>query len=146
SSRLAGGHVGIASTAASPAALLPALKPDWLGRKGDITPTETNAYYGTWGAPANLSSFISTFGFTGSEPTATYYNDGDLGLGREMHCKNFSIAFGFLTGVACYVRNYSGVAGSPAFNVDPNTVLAQAVTHSGSFATVAMVYILPNNQ
>ena len=147
--RLAGGNVGIASTALTPGDLPVAQKPDWLGRKGDVSPAETSAYYGTWGAPANLSAFLATFGFNGSEPTATYYNDGDLGLGREMHCKDFAIGpFGpvLLHGVACYVRNYSGIPGTAAFNVDPNSVLAQAVTHTGSFATVAMVYVLPNNQ
>src|SRR4051812_12229294 len=33
-----------------------------------------------------LQSFIDTYGFVGSEHIARYYNRGDLGIGREMHC------------------------------------------------------------
>ena len=45
---------------------------------------------------------------------------GDLGLGREMHCKSWAGK------VACYVTNYSGVAGFPAFGVDPTAQLDSA--------------------
>jgi hypothetical protein len=141
---LGGGMVAMASTLTSPATLPASLKPDWLGRKGDHADAEAQTYYDTWGAPKTLPLFKSQFGFPGGEVTATYYNDGDLGLGREMHCKSFA-AGGGLTGVACYVTNYSGVDNTPTFDVDPNIVLADAIAHQHSFATVAMVYTPPAN-
>jgi hypothetical protein len=140
---LGGQNAVLASTAASPATLPASQKPDWLGRKGDISTAETAAYYNNWGAPATLASFKSTFGFPTSEVTATYYNDGDLGLGREMHCRRFAASAG--TGLACYVTNYSGVDGAAAFGVNSDTVLNDAVNRQHSFATVAMVYTPPAN-
>ena len=55
-----------------------------------------------------LTEFKTIFGF-GTGVTATYDNDGDLGLGREMHCKAYPHPLGF--GVACYATNYSGTDG-----------------------------------
>jgi hypothetical protein len=140
---LGGQNAVLVSTVDSPATLPAAQKPDWLSRKGDGSPGETVMYYNTWGAPATLADFKTQFGFPGNEATATYYNDGDLGLGREMHCKKFNAAAG--TGVACYVTNYSGIDNTPAFNVDPDVVLDDAVHRQHSFATVAMVYQPPAN-
>lgn len=116
----------------------------FLGRKGHITTTETDEYYDATDAPLSLTAFKSKYGFPSGEVTATYYNDGDLGLGREMHCKTYFNP-SFLLSVACYVTNYSGVhdatgKGVAAFNVSPTTVLADAVTRQHSFATVAMTY------
>jgi cytochrome c553 len=122
----------------------------FLGRKGEITPAETDQYYATTGAPATLALFKTKYGFpAANEVTATFYNDGDLGLGREMHCRAFVNGVGQV-GVACYVTNYSGVAngsgvGIPAFNVDPDTVLDDAVARQHAFATVAMAYEPPAN-
>ena len=84
------------------------------------------------------------FGSPGNgEITAYYYNRGDLGLGREMHCRRWSGSAG--DGAACYVTNYKGAAGRSddwgAFN--PNLeqqAISDAVAHTRSFATVAMVY------
>lgn len=116
------------------AAGTPATFSGFLGKKGAITASDTATYYLATGAPTTLASFKTTFGFPSGEVTATYYNDGDLGLGRETHCK----ANG--PGVACYVTTYSGVAGQPAFNQDPNIVLADAVARVHAFATLAMTY------
>ncbi|HEY8209857.1 MAG TPA: hypothetical protein VIG99_20355, partial [Myxococcaceae bacterium] len=116
---------------------------DFLAIKGDITSTETNAYYSQWGAPSTLASFKSTFLFPGNgEVTATYYNDSDLGVGRDMHCWTFNRFFNNIVhaGTACFVSNFSDTAGTPKFgtnNVD--TALANAINHTGQFATVAMV-------
>lgn len=115
----------------------------YLGRKGKISAAETLEYYNTTGAPSTLGGFRAAYGFPTGEVTATYYNDGDLGLGREMHCKSFP--YGTSQGVACYVTNYSGsvdAAGNPraVFDVDPTTVLADAVARNHPLATVAMVY------
>lgn len=135
--RIAAGHVGLASTARTPLDLPVAQKPDWLGYKGDIAASETAEYYAGWGAPLTLAAFKSAYGFSpGSDVSATFYNNGDLGLGREMHCRA-PIAN---TLVACYVTNYSGVAGQAVFGVDPNVVLGHAVSRTSSFATVAMVF------
>jgi hypothetical protein len=121
----------------------------FLGRKGTTSPAETVQYYTTTNAPTTLAAFKSRYGFTGAEVNATYYNNGDLGLGREMHCKTYT--FGFFPpriGLACYVSNYSGVhsgtQGIAAFNVNPTTVLADAVNRQFAFATVAMTYEPPN--
>lgn len=94
----------------------------------------------------DLNAFKSRFrfGFAGNgEVTATYYNRGDLGLGREMHCREW--VDGSDNGVACYVTNYKGVTNA----ADPwgafNTALEQpaindAIARTKSLATVAMVY------
>lgn len=116
----------------------------FLGRKGAISVTETQQYYAATNAPATLAAFKSRHGFPGNEVTATYYNNGDLGLGREMHCKNYLYNFASV-GLACYVNNYSGVSdaagrGIPAFNVSPTTVLADATARQHNFATVAMTW------
>jgi len=140
STRAAGGHVGLASTTLSPLNLAASQKPDWLGRKGDITPDQTSDYYAAWGAPVSLAAFRTRYGFTSGDVTATYYNDGDLGLGREMHCRALLGRMVPDVGIACYVTNYSGVAGKAVFNEPATTVLADAVARVNSFATVAMVY------
>ncbi|HEX3758224.1 MAG TPA: hypothetical protein VHW23_05940 [Kofleriaceae bacterium] len=129
------GGVAIVSTSNIPVAAGTAASfGGFLGKKGTITPVDTINYYLATGAPASLAAFKSTFGFPTGEVTATYYNDGDLGLGREMHCR----AIG--PGVACYVTNYSGVAGKAVFGQPVATVLADAVARQHSFATVAMTY------
>jgi hypothetical protein len=118
----------------------------FLGRKGEVTAPVTDLYYFVTNAPQTLTGFKTKYGFPGGEVKAVYYNDGDLGLGREMHCKTFFNGLGI--GVACFVSNFSGVAnaqgvGVPAFGIDPNVVLADAVAGAHPFATVAMVYDPP---
>lgn len=142
-SGLGGPNAVVASTVESPATLPASAKPDWLGRKGDISIAETKRYYNTWGAPATLADFKSQYGFPSNEVTATYYNDGDLGLGREMHCREFVTIFGL--GVACYVTNYSGVKDQAVFDSAASDVLDDAIHRQNSFATVAMVYTPPAN-
>lgn len=111
----------------------------FLGRTGFVSPAETDQYYATIDAPETLSEFRTRYGFPGNEITATYYNDGDLGFGREMHCKTIPVPPAQV-GLACYVVNYSGVDGAVAFDVNPTTVLADAVARQHEFATVAMTY------
>lgn len=110
----------------------------FLGRKGRSTAAQTELYYFLTGAPLTLADFKSTYGFPSGDVTATYYNDVDLGIGREMHCKWFLLSF--QVGVACYVSNYSATPGVAGFGDDPTTVLNHAIAHNGKFATVAMVY------
>jgi hypothetical protein len=117
----------------------------FLGRKPDLTVLETNNYYATIGAPGTLAQFKTKYGFTGGEITATYYNDGDLGIGREMHCKAYPQPSGAGIGIACYVTNYSGTDGQAVFNGNVSTILADAVARQHEFATVAMVADPPFN-
>jgi hypothetical protein len=125
-----------------------AVTPKYLSFNGTGSIAETIEYYGEIGAPATLPAFKQKYGFgaAGSdEATATYFNAGDLGIGREMHCKSFVI--GASSGRACYVSNYGD--GVVNFGADPAAAVAKAVTgaksgiHTGAFATVAMVYTAP---
>jgi hypothetical protein len=124
----------LVSAAASPASERP---PPYLNRKGQVRPEDTDAYYQAVDAPTTLDRFRERFAFT-SDVQAVYYNRGDLGIGRDMHCKTFRL--GNEDGTACYVSNYGVNAnGSPAFGGDPDAALADAVERRNSFATVAMV-------
>jgi len=84
-----------------------------------------------------LSDFKRKF-FLGSsvqriKASARYYNHGDLGIGRDMHC-----AFTPSTQeTACYVRNYGGRDGTPRFGDMAESFEALKADHP--FATVAMV-------
>jgi hypothetical protein len=107
----------------------------FLDLEGLGNPTETAAYYAAIDAPATLDDFRERFGFgeaQNGEALAIYYNAGDLGIGREMHCRAFQT-----TGVACYVSNY-GEFGRPLAEA-----LDDTVARRDSFATVAMVYRPP---
>ncbi|HYV43357.1 MAG TPA: hypothetical protein VFA20_00790 [Myxococcaceae bacterium] len=110
----------------------------FLGLKGSSSGT-TKEYYDSWAAPATLADFKTKYGYPGTgDVTATYYNDGDLGIGREMHCWKFTRLP--LVGTACYVTNYSDTAGTPKFGTNNvTTTLSNAIAHTGAFATVAMV-------
>lgn len=111
----------------------------FLGLKGSSSGTTVN-YYSAWGAPSTLADFKTKYNYPGlGEVTATYYNDTDLGIGREMHCWKFS-RLASLFGTACYVTNYSDTAGAAKFgNNSVSATMANATAHTGAFATVAMV-------
>ena len=96
--------------------------------------TETDAYYAAVAAPATLADFITKFGLGTGETLVKYYNAGDLGIGREMHCKATATPAG---GLACYVRNFGTFGGSK------DDALAQLVAAGTPLATVAMVYTPP---
>ncbi|AKF86688.1 hypothetical protein MFUL124B02_31310 [Myxococcus fulvus 124B02] len=106
---------------------------------------ETLQYYAQIQAPATLSAFRTRYGFASGDVTATYFNDGDLGIGREMHCRAFTTPQA-QQGVACYVSNYAEqLNGVPVFGGSSATALADAVSRTNEFATVAMVYTPPAN-
>ncbi len=141
---------------------------------GGQTPLVGQLYYDAIGAPPTLTSFRSAYGFkawnaapgpyTNGEVESTYYNKGDLGIGRNMHCRRFLIRvpldeldpaarkiepypppFVKKRGLACYVKNYAktsknGEAGV-FFGEDEEAVLDQTIaqTPENNFATVAMV-------
>lgn len=119
---------------------------------GNGSPAETGEYYTATAAAASLTAFKTEYGFgaPGSdEVTATYYNKGDLGVGREMRCKSFQKVGMASAGRACFVSNYSDIAGSANFGGNAATALSRAVqgaqsgVHAGAFATVAMAYYPP---
>lgn len=112
---------------------------------------ETDNYYQKIGAPSTLSQFKSTYGFPTGEIHAIYYNVGDLGIARDMHCKKTAGASPI---TACYVTNYGRstkiTSDDPEFgSVDPQVAINQAITGPSGpgsnaktqpVATVAMVY------
>ena len=116
--------------------------PRLLDRKGTSSIAETEAYYAATGAPATLDEFRSQYGFDpATESHAVFYNAGDLGTGREMHCTQFASGAG--PGVACYVSNYGIFGTLEADALDLLIAGADSGTAVGAFAHVAMVYTPP---
>ena len=76
-----------------------------------------------------LNFWKTTNGFPNGEINATYYNKGDLGFGRDMHCRTTTY------GKACYVTNYGNVADGLD---DIASALDDAVNKTSPVATVAM--------
>ena len=131
---------------------LTAGSPNYLDKKMPLGPEDTRRYYqsvgsGSDGRGPSIASSVPTLAAfkrryfdnaalcpaSTPESTATYFNLGDLGLGREMHCVKNEC-----TGeTACYVKNYGNPDGTPVFNrVDKAFAAVQA---KRPFATVAMV-------
>jgi len=116
--------------------------------------TTNSSYYSTVGVTATgsnnfgnltiakrlprLSDFISFYNFS-SEVKTFYYNRGDLGLGREMHCVDHLAASDGQ--IACYVSNFAANTALDefAFGLSSNVAFANLDADS-SFATVAMVF------
>ncbi len=89
-------------------------------------------YFNSIGSCTSPKSMIASF------PPAVYFNKGDLGIGREMHC-----AYNDCTQeTACYVKNYGTLddngLGKPHFS-DDKAPSKQAFDAHRPFATVAMV-------
>jgi len=103
----------------------------WLSRHGLVDNTETDLYYSTIGAPATFTSWLAAYGFNGANDVqARYYNSGDLGFGRDMHCREQAGIY-----LACYVVNHGfGPGGPPAGSV------ADAIANQRTLGAVAMVY------
>jgi hypothetical protein len=84
-------------------------------------------------------------GWAGGETRATYYNRGDLGLGRDMHCVDRTS--NTLDGqIACYVTNYvaapksaNGKFSELSFGLSPNIAFENFAANK-PVATVAMVF------
>lgn len=105
---------------------------------------ESDRYYQAIGAEPTLTQWKNDWGFNGANPIyhASYGNQADLQLGRDMYCTTSGQT------VACYVSNY----GQPPFLGNQENVawpnVAQAVNdvvvpdhnQTSYFATVAMVY------
>jgi hypothetical protein len=105
---------------------------------------ETVAYYNKIGAPPTLPAFRQAYGFDanpGAEVVTKYYNDGDLGIGREMHCVSLGGQ------LSCYVRNFAPTNSSGDVLFGDQTGSLAIVTGGGApFATVAMHYNPPGSQ
>jgi hypothetical protein len=118
---------------------------------------DTTAYYNTTGTNAdgtgqsitvalgNLNAFKTKY-FTGfTDVSVKYYNRGDLGLGREMHCVDRTSGDGQ---IACYVTNFvaaplesNGDFSEFSFGMSPNIAFDNMLaTQPRPVATVAMVF------
>jgi hypothetical protein len=134
-----GEHVGSTSSAlTTPHEYLGFFTPDGFTNNSQAAQAETKAYYDTWGASPTLDAFKQKWGFSAIGAVvagAVYFNAGDLGLGREMHCVQRASD----GARSCYVSNYGvGANGKPIFNGDPTSALNDAAFRAHSFATVAM--------
>jgi hypothetical protein len=91
-----------------------------------------------WGFSADPAKYSSP------EVRAVYYNNGDLGLGRDMHClplgnyeDSASPPPGKLLVNVCYVTNYGDIR-RLGLGSDPEQATSDAIHAKNPFATVAM--------
>jgi hypothetical protein len=111
---------------------------------------DTAGYYASIGTASNgtgssissalntLAKFRSFYQFAGEEEVTYYYNRGDLGLGREMHCTD---RWGTDGQIACYVTNYAAGDDGTEFTFGLSPEIAFDNMAAGNdVATVAMVY------
>ena len=127
-------NAGSDATATTIAIANPSVPPSawtYLAEKPTGSADETSAYYTAIAAPATLDAFKTQYGFPGDEHAAAYYNAGDLGIGRDMHCRVSG------TSTACYVSNYG------TFGGDRDDAIAALVAKGTPLATVVMVYTPP---
>jgi hypothetical protein len=128
----------------------------FLGLPGAGSDAEATAYYKTVGAfdsGGNPTAQRGTFNAwkltnglsqdpttpVAGETAAIYYNNGDLQLGRDMHCKCSTTPCATSSDAACYVTNYgASVFGGPQGQLD--VAMAMATNHVGQLASVAMEY------
>ena len=110
----------------------------FLDRRAAVEVAETIEYYQTIEAPQTLADFKTRYGFDATSVPTTFYNAGDLGIGREMY--RGAQAGG---GVACYVSNYGTFGGARDIALAAAIDGVEAGGSVGSFATVAMVYQPP---
>jgi hypothetical protein len=111
------------------------------GWNPDNTPVQTVAQ-----GLDTLTKFKNKYftGWAGGETRATYYNRGDLGLGRDMHCvdRTSNAADGQ---IACYVTNFvsapkvNGKFSELSFGLSP-TIAFENFAANQAVATVAMVF------
>ena len=121
--------VGLAAAVAGVAAYPDNTSP-FLSRKGAGSTAEAGEYYAQIGAPVTFADWYAQyFPNTGQVASANYYNAGDLGFGREMHCRQSGVI------VACYVANHGLGAAAP-----PDLAVQDAVDNTRLLPTVAMVY------
>jgi len=107
-----------------------------------VDPTSTRTTLADWQHLNGFDGFGGSMPGYGTIAKATYYNQGDLELGRDMNCVKKLTG----TALACYVTNYGDPAGAPGPGNSATASLAAAIAHNtaGLVATVAMEY-RPNN-
>jgi hypothetical protein len=89
-------------------------------------------------ALSTLDDFIAWYGFDSTESTTYYYNRGDLGIGREMHCVD---RFNVTGQIACYVKNFAAGDDQSEFRFGMSKDIAfKNMDAHAAFATVAMVF------
>lgn len=129
----------------------PLTKRTFANPNEDLRQANTVDYYRKIGSNANgtgetantalstLAKFRARYTFNaGGEVVASYYNRGDLGIGREMHCVDRLSSTGEL---ACYVTNFFGGDIDTEFGFGLSANIAfQNMRSQTAFATVAMVY------
>ena len=99
-----------------------------LRRRHALAPS---TYYANINAPTTLSASQQRDWFnSGGVEDALYYNGGDLGFGRDMHCKKTG------SKVACYVGNYGSAEDLEA---DYSSALFVKINGTkDAFATIAI--------
>lgn len=86
-----------------------------------------------------LEDFKDHYQFDQFGITTYYYNKGDLGIGREMHCSDLLPDPSKV--VACYVTNFAAGSDNTEFTFGQSSNIAFAnMDASNDFATVAMVF------
>jgi hypothetical protein len=124
----------------------PLAPPVYLQAQDTLDPATTLKYYqyvGTNpdGTGPSIAASIPTkerflnryFDSISVRATATYYNRGDLGIGRQMHCTVNKTS----KETACYVENYGDGQGNPLFGSIGSAY--DGLLAGKPFATVAMV-------
>ena len=103
-----------------------------------------NASFSIPNTLGSLPAFQRRYGLSQSSTPATgekvayYYNRGDLGIGREMHCID---NLDSTQEIACYVKNFAAGDDNSEFTFGESSDIAFTNLHNGhAFATVAMVY------
>lgn len=98
-------------------------------------------------AIGTLAKFRSFYEFDQHEYVARYYNRGDLGIGREMHCSDGIVATSGY--VACYVTNFAAGDDNTEYTFGLSKSIAfDNMANNHPFATVAMAFRIsaPANQ
>lgn len=116
----------------------------FLDDKGAVGAAETDAYYAAIGAPPTEAEFEARF-LQRDIQTMTYYNVGDLGVGRGMKCGHFTAASG-QQGTACASSNFGKFGGTVAEGLDAAVQGAIKGNHAGAFASVCMTFTPPLDQ
>jgi mono/diheme cytochrome c family protein len=116
-----------------------ALSPDENARRAD-----SDHYYQIISSPTStptLGAFKAAYFSNGETASARYYNRGDLGIGREMHCSDkTNNAFSGFPRYACYVTNFAAGDDNSDFTFGLSPGFAfRNMDQAHSFATVAMV-------
>jgi len=96
-------------------------------------PTTDRGTFGAWKSTNGLSA--DPLNPATGEARGIYFNNGDLQLGRDMHCKRVGSA----PDVACYVTNF-GFSVFGGVQGQPDGAIHDAIHNAAPLASVAMEY------